>query len=315
MSANVEQMLYNQQNGLPWHKEGVAIEGLANAHQVMEHAGLDWKVDKVDMRTVSGIEIPNHFAMVRDTDQSVLGVVGNRYRPMQNEEAFEFFDPIIERGEAIYETAGSLNGGRQVWLLAKLPNHIRIAETDDIIENFVLLTNSHDGTKPVVAKVTPIRVVCSNTLNFALSKKGGSETTIRHTTNMMSRVQEAHKVLSFVNKNVADLDVAFNSLAQSKINDRDAEQYFERVLNGNKKEISTRTKNVIEELMDTYETGIGTDMPHVRGTVWGAYNAVTEYVDHVKSYRKDTDKTHAIIFGSGSATKEQAFKVAMAMTN
>lgn len=314
MSHNVEQMMYNKQNGKTWHGLGVAAEGLSDSHEVMEKAGLDWEVEKHPLQTEGGIYVPDQYAMVRNSDNSVLGTVGSRYEPLQNKNAFEFFDPIVDRDEAIYETAGSLRGGRQVWLLAKMPDHIQVGNGDDRIEKYVMLTNSHDGSKPVVAKITPVRVVCSNTLSWAL-KGSGSEVRIRHTQSMRSQLQEAHKTLNVVNKIYAQLDQAYNAMLSTKVSTNDMDAYFNQVFNKGRDEVATRTENTIDEVKRLLEEGAGVDMPELRGTMWHAYNAVTEYVDFYKDYRSGTDVTHAITFGSGATRKEKAFKHAMAMVN
>lgn len=314
MAHLVENMMYNETNGKPWHELGEPVSGLGTAKDVMKHAGLNWEVQKHPLQTEGGIHVPDRFAMVRESDQSVLGTVGDRYQPLQNKDAFEFFDPIVDRDEAIYETAGSLRGGRQVWLLAKMPDHIRVGKGDDTIEKYVMLTNSHDGSKPVVAKITPVRVVCNNTLSWAL-KGSGSEVRIRHTMSMRSQLQEAHKTLNVVNKIYSQLEETYNAMLGTKVSTDDMDHYFNHVFNNGKDEVASRTENTIDEVKRLLEEGAGVDMPEIRGTLWHAYNAVTEYVDFYKGYRTGTDVTHAVTFGSGASRKENAFKQAVAFMN
>lgn len=311
---NVETMMYNQKNGLPWHKLGNSVEGLATSKEALEASGLDWKVKTQRLFTPTNENLDNMSevsmgkVVVRQSDNKPLGVVGNRYTPLQNTEAFQFFDNIVGNDMAIYETAGSLKGGRVVWLLAKMPDFIRIEGTDDIIEKYVLLTNSHDGSKPVIAKITPVRVVCNNTLSFAL-RRSGTEVRIRHTKNVASMLDEAKETLGIINRVYEEVNGIFNGMSSLKMNGEDMDEYFNLVFNNGEKEVSTRTENMILDVKQLLEEGAGTDDPAIRGTGWHAYNAITEYVDHYKNYQDRTDKLHALAFGSGAKTKEKAFKV------
>lgn len=317
MAHAIENMMYNEDNGKPWHRLGVPVNGLATAHEALEKSGLDWEVEKLPLSAVAPngehVYVPRNYANTRLSDNKVLGVVGERYRPLQNKDAFEFFDPIVDRDEAIYETAGSLNGGKQIWLLAKLPAHIRIGNTDDLIDKYVMLTNSHDGSKPVIGKVTPIRVVCSNTLSLAI-KSGGDEFRIRHTKTMMNKLQEAHKVLGLVNKVYEEVDTVFNRMADVKMNTESINDYYNTVFNKGRDEQSVQMENTIMDVQRLIDMGAGVDDPSfrpLRGSAWHIYNTVTEYVDHYKEYSKKTDRSHALTFGTGATIKQRAYKEAL----
>src|SRR2546422_2290614 len=163
-------MMYNANNGRPWHEKGVAVNGLATAAKCIKAAGLDWGVAKVPIRSddPGALPIPDKMVTVRtdlalDDPRRILGVVGAEYEPLQNWEAFGFFDGIVGRAAAIYETAGVIDDGRRIWLLAKLPKRIEVVKGDRV-EPYVLLANGHDGTLMVHIKFTPWRVVCQNTL-------------------------------------------------------------------------------------------------------------------------------------------------------
>lgn len=317
MSANVETMMYNKQNGLPWHKEGQSVNGLATSAEAIKASGLDWQVDVEPVYLANGDEVEDSKAIVRQTDKKVFNVLGNRYTPLQNHEAFEFFDGIVGEDEAIYETAGSLKGGKIVWLLAKLPDYIRIGNSDDVVKKYVLLANSHDGSSPVTVMTTPIRVVCNNTLNVALK---GQQTRIkvRHTKNMVAKLDQGKYTLGIVNKVYSELADIFNGMDAVSINTETMDTYLNNVLNGGKDEVATRTENVIDDVKRVYEEGAGVDDPailHGRDNLWRLYNSLTEYVDHYKNYRSDTDVLHAISMGSGATIKERAFKEALAMIN
>ena len=314
---SVETMMYNSKNGLPWHKLGNPVNGLATAQEALHQSGLDWEVETQKIYTKNDFqfdEVKMGKVVVRQMDNKALGVVGNRYTPLQNTEAFKFFDNVVGEDEAIYETAGSLKGGRVVWLLAKLPSYMRIKGTDDVMKKYVLLTNSHDGSKPVIAKVTPIRVVCNNTLSFALGRGGSAEARIRHTKNVTSNLMEAKRTLGLVNKVYDQLEDIFNGMADVSLNTEQVDNYYNEVFNGGDEELATRTENTIFDVQRLLEEGAGVDEPWMKEmTPWKLYNSVTEYVDHHKSYQKRTDKLHALAFGSGENIKKKAFDSAFAL--
>lgn len=308
-------MAYNsQQNGLPWHGLGTPNDGLMVAEEVLRLAGLDWEVQQQPMFLGDDSEIPTYRANVRMSDNKVLGVVGNRYNVLQNKDAFRFFDAVVDRDEAVYETAGSLSGGRKVWLLAKLPDHIRVGNTDDIIEKYVLLTNTHDGSKPVIAKITPVRVVCNNTLTLALNDKKHGEISVRHSTNMIHNLEIGAKTLGIVNKIYAEVGDIFNAMVNTKMSTTEGEEFVKNVMNltvdKESQELVTRSLGTYNSIMELVEAGRGTELRNVKGTVWGYYNAVTEYVDHYRPLQAKTERMDAIVFGSGAQIKERAFAMA-----
>lgn len=312
--------MYNKQEK-PWHGLGTPVDGLATSAEAIQKAGLDWKAELKSIHTTDGVQVEQSKAVVRDIDKSVLGVVGNRYRPLQNDEAFGFFDGVVGEEQAIYETAGSLRDGKQVWLLAKLNGVMHIKSTEDVIDKYVLLTNSHDGTSPVIVTPTPIRVVCNNTLTLALRGNHRSRFSVRHTENMNIRLEEGKKILGLTNEIYTQVNEIFNGMSDVAIKTKEMEDYFGNVLGRDKDgELSTTKQNLIWHnpefegsgiLSKLVEEGSGADMRGVRGTLWGAYNVMTEYFDHYKEYSKNTEHLDAIWNGSGANYKERAFKEAV----
>ncbi len=189
MPANVETMFSVRET--PWHGLGRIIMDAPASHEALELAGLDWQVESRNIYSGTGAMIPGYRANVRSTDDAVLGVVSDRYRIVQNEEAFQFTDDLLGEG-VTYETAGSLQGGKKVWMLARLPRKYLIA--GDQVEPYLVIFNSHDGSSGVKVAMTPIRVVCQNTLNLALNTAKRSWTA-RHTENVLLRVQDARETL------------------------------------------------------------------------------------------------------------------------
>lgn len=306
-NENKTTMMYNGANEVPWYAKGTMVQGCASSSEALKASGLDWEVQKHPayanvgkFQKVSGV----NFVIRQDTKE-VLGYVGDRYKPLQNKDAFGFFDNIVGDNEAIFEAGGSFRGGTRIWLLAKMPDFIRV-KGDDIIEKYVLLTNSHDGKSPVTVKITPIRVMCANTLNLAL-KGEGAEYKVRHTTNMDEALKEGKNVMGFTNLIYDQVEEIFQAAATKQYNEEMVNNYLNSVFGE-----SNKTPKIKEDVLYLLEEGAGVDDPSLRYTAYHVYNGVTEWVDHHKSFSKKTDQLEAISFGSGAKIKEKAMSEMMA---
>ncbi len=320
MSHNLEErngqasMFYS--GDVPWHQLGRRLDRPATAAEAMEAARLDYTVVKRPMKAIIHgrhyADVPSAFATVRTDTNVVLGVVGSRYEAVQNKDCFSFFDPLIERDEAVYHTAGVLGMGEKIWLLAKLPDYIRIGKKGDPIEKFVLLYNSHDGSSKIRVKLTPIRVVCNNTLTAALSGSD-QEVQIKHTAAAVEKLQEAHKVLELTNQLYRELDYIFNRMALHKVTSQQLVDYVKTLVPDNEQaESKTRTENTRNHILflhdDTKEAAMH------RGTLFGAFNAVTELVDHYSNQNNASKQLKSMWFGgSGEQLKVRAYKLAESM--
>lgn len=192
MSANVEKMFYTRI--VPWHGLGTKVEEAPNSKEALIYAGLDWKVTQESITTVTVTEICGFKANLRETDKRVLGIVSDRYQIVQNKEAFAFTDSLLGEG-VTYETAGSLADGKIVWILAKMPQKYIIS--GDCIDPYIVFSNTHDGSGAIRIAMTPVRVVCQNTLNLAL-KSAKRSWSAKHTGNVMNRLDEARQTLQLV---------------------------------------------------------------------------------------------------------------------
>jgi len=299
---------------VPWHKLGTKLDKPATAREAIEAAGLGFMVDKIPLRTqTSERSLPRHFATTRTDTQDVLGVVGSHCVPIQNREAFTMFDALVGEGDAIYHTAGALGKGERIWILAKLPDYIRV-NGKDIVEKFLLLTNSHDGSAAVRVKLTPIRVVCENTLAMALSG-AEQEVHIRHTAHGYETLARAQEVLGLTNQLYAQLDQILNRMGKKRLDSNGLGEYVKAVYPLPPGERShARTRSVRDKVLELVETGKGAEL--ARGTLWGAYNAVTEFVDHCRQPNaEESARLESMWFGSGEKIKKQAFKIAHGMLN
>ena len=299
---------------VPWHKLGTKLDHPATAAEAMEAAGLDFTVEKACLKTdILDLPVERYFGTVRRDTNQVLGVVGSRYTPIQNKDAFTVFDALTGEGEAIYHTAGALGNGERIWLLAKLPEYIRV-NGNDLVEKFLLLTNSHDGSSVVRVKLTPVRVVCENTLSLALSGSE-QEVRIRHTLHASERMKQAHEILGLTNKLYGELEHIFNAMSLTRIDGRVLTDYAKRIFPDPPTNGHPRRKNPArEKVFELAHVGKGADL--APGTLWSAYNAVTEYVDYYRQpSMQDSVRLKSIWFGSGERIKQHAFQLAVEMLN
>lgn len=315
MAHNVESMMYA--GAAPWHGIGVAVPREVTSVDALRLASLDWPVATVPLLAESngpgtpGDGVEGWRAVIRLSDRKPLGVVGERYRPIQNSEAFGFFDAIVGTGEAIYHTAGSLDGGRKVWILAKLPGEIRVAG-DDVTEKYLLLTNSHDGSTALRMFFTPVRVVCQNTLNLALREGAGEGVSIRHTTSATVKLEQAREALGIAVRYYDRFGEQAAQLAAARYEDRQLAELTEELFPAMEDELSTRRLKAREKVIELFEYGKGHE--GIRGSAWAALNAVAEYADHHRSARGSSDAARAEArlnsawFGSGAALKRLAFE-------
>jgi phage/plasmid-like protein (TIGR03299 family) len=283
----------------PWHGLGAVLDRPpASVAEAIEAAGLGWSVVKKSLAVDVGSQLPDvlrykklsgYYATVRkDTDEE-LGVVGERYRVVQNHEAFAFVDQLL--GSAIhFETAGSLHGGRRVWMLATLPEHVEVG--GDAVRPYVLLMNSHDGSTAVVAATTPIRVVCQNTLNWGLSQ-ARQKFSIRHTEAVTQRVHEARRVLDLS----IDYYEQFKRYGDQLASERCTERQLRKVLdalypNGAGDTASSRTRRSRQQTKDRIAELFlrGATQGNAPGSKWAAVNAIVEYGDWIRPIREGTER-------------------------
>ena len=312
----------------PWHRLGTKVEKEVTAAAAIRLAGLDWTVEKrplyiagkntVDGIPVIGNQAPDRFAVVRTEDEKVLGVVGSAYTPIQNAEAFGFLDALVGEGLTMFHTAGSLFGGRRVFITCKLPDSVQVGP--DQVDQYLALATAHDGSMMMHVKWTPIRVVCHNTMSaaFEIGADGKVRATdtvsILHRGNYKDYLAEARAMLKLTDLYYARLAETFNRLRETKLRDCDWSRFTNRLVpDGQKKDGTPIDRSKIrEQLGYLYRHGIGNDHPDVKGTKWAAYNAVTEYVDHGKEFADGNSgdaadyRMNSIIWGNGSLMKKRA---------
>lgn len=279
MPALVESMMYVREK--PWHGLGTRVEEAPASSDALRMAGLDWNVVQRNIQVCGGAKIQNYKANVRDSDGTVLGVVSDRYKIVQNAEAFEFTDSLIS-GDVRYETAGSLNGGRKIWLLAKLPETEIVG---DKTEPYLCFTNTHDGSGAIRVCMTPIRVVCNNTLNLALGSARRAWS-VRHTGDMASKMHEARVCLEMACSYMDELGQTADRLANTTV-PRDKLMEILDEMFPISEDSTDREKQNIQKLKDEYMVCyFAPDILKFRGTAWGAVNAMSDMISHNAPRRK-----------------------------
>lgn len=296
-----------------WHGLGQYVEEAMTAAQAIELGGLDYTVEKQPL-TVQGTDIiiPNYQATVRTDTKDVLGVVSDAYEIVQNHEAFEFFDSIIESGEAIYQTVGALGKGERIFITAKLPNDILVH--GEQVENYLLLTSGHNGRSPIQAGFTSIRVVCNNTLNAAL-RNMQNKVTIMHYSKAKEKLQAAARIMGMSSKYTVELDGIFNKMAQVKITDETLRKYIEMAMRPNKEvitseELSKHFTKQVDSIIDFTHDHFTQTTPAAKNTVWGAYNSISAYHGWIKEYNSQEAKMNDMYFKAGAKKMENAFNLA-----
>lgn len=324
MSAGLENTdnMVSGRNVVPWHGIGAVVKGLMTAEECIKLAEMDWAVEVEEIFDKRGKLIPERFAVTRRAragkndragnpeQDTVLEVVGNRYHPIQNSESFNFFDEVIGQKQANYETAGTLGGGKKVWIMATLPGKLFIQSNPaDEAEKWVLLHTSHDGSASLTLQLVAVRVVCQNTLSAALASRS-NVVKIRHTENYKLRVRDAQKTLELASAYFDDLQGLMNKLAQASMSKDEMVKFTEVLLpTPTKAELatpaaSTRLINTRSNIVALFDRGAGNQGK----SRWDALSAVTDFVDHERTTRGDTSRMESSVLetGSGSRLKQRA---------
>ena len=332
MVAAVETMAYV--NETPWHGLGKAVTNEAamfDDRLFITESGLDWDAEKRQLaRKVNDAWEPAQaWEVVRSTDGKVLAdMVGARYTILQNRDAFAWFRPFLEAKEAALHTAGALFEGSRIWILAKLNRDPMEIAAGDIVEKYVLLSHSHDGSLSVRCGFTPIRVVCWNTLSMAHSDNASKLIRLKHSKNVHQNLENLRDVMNLMNSEFEATAEQYRLLASKSINQNDLRKYIKAVFQveaednliwptgertkAMKEVVSERTKNIMEEVIAKCEAGKGNNLPSVKGTYWTAYNGVTEYLSYA-SARNEDNRFDSLWFGKNAGVNKLALAKAVEM--
>jgi phage/plasmid-like protein (TIGR03299 family) len=313
----------------PWHGLGQRLAAEATKDDIVKAAGLEWVVTPEPIFLADGTPVPTHVANRRSDNHEILGVVSNDYRLVQNGEAFDFIDALADSAGAKYHTAGSIRHGRQVFACAKLPSSL-VVVPNDVVDKYLLLVNSHDGTTGFHLRWTTVRVVCNNTLTAALRGAASYQYTVHHRGDLADQLRVARQALGVADRFFDVAGIAYKALAARQINAMELDTFVSSFLPLPKVSISqdltiqeddqNNRAKVLEArtaVRVLFERGEGQTIPGVAGTAWAAYNAATEYIDRVRTSRNDGTMRRgaaaAAVFGIGQDLRDRAMTSALAL--
>ncbi len=313
MPAMIENMFSVSET--PWHGLGEILDAPPTIEEGIKLAGLDWDVSLLPLVTKTGIDAPANAVCRQVGDQTkVLGVVGPRYQPLQNRDAFSWFNPFIETGEVTLETAGSLDDGKRIWVMAKINRDPSEIVKDDEVLKYLMLSNSHDGTLAIRVGYTPIRIVCANTLAMAHGSNASKLVRVRHTKSSKMALEKLHEVMNNIDAEFEATADQFRFLASRTFNQADVRKYVKAVL-GNEKvaeeDLSTRTKNTINNIVDLIDHEYQKTAPN---SWWSAYNSVNQYLNYDAS-RNANNRMGSLWFGANGKTNDRALELALEYAN
>ncbi len=309
MAANVETMFYVRET--PWHGLGTRVLEAPSSQEALRLSGLDWNVIQEPIYTKENERIPSYKANVRDSDRKTLGVVTDRYKVIQNTEAFAFTDALLGEGVR-YETAGSLQDGKRIWLLAHMPHEYIIG--GEHISPYLVFTNTHDGSGAVRVAVTPVRVVCSNTLNLALAQAKRSWSMI-HTGNVQGKLEEAKETLLMAREYMDELGKEFENLRKKELSDKKVLDFIEILIPKDENFTPQQKKNV-QRLRDDMKLRYfeAPDLKDVGRNAYRFINAVSDFATHAEPLRK-TQNYKENLFGrtiEGNPLIDRAYQMVCA---
>ena len=308
MAHMVETMAYAGE--VPWHGLGTKVSNDLTPGQMLEVAGLDWEVDEVDSYVkYKGQNIPTgQKCLVRSTDSRILTTVGQGWHPVQNQEAFEFFNEFVAAGEMEMHTAGSLKDGQMVWALAKIKDGFEL-NGGDVVESYLLFSNPHQFGKCVDIRTTNVRVVCNNTLTFSLNQK--AEDVVRRNHRTAFDADDVKVALGVAKEKMNTYKETAQFLSSKRAKDEDVVDYFKRVFPvlttkgpDSKKELSKSATAALEVL----HTQPGAEMSE--GSWWQAYNAITFLTNH-KIGRSNDNRVYSAWYGANKNLNVKALETAV----
>ena len=317
---------FNSNNGLPWHGLGTPVDGAMTWREAMDKAGLGWSVSKRQLFTQidDQFQLVDSWGIFRDDNNCFIGSVGSQYEPIQNIQAFDFVDSLLESTEgAHYDTAGALFNGERIFVSATIPYSIAPDRApDDKTNCYLMFETSHDGSMAATAKLTTVRVVCNNTLSAALNTAGFGTLKVRHSQSGTDKLNRAKRLFQGVTQSVETLREKFNILANRRIGKNQSSAIMDQLFGKNWKE-STQKRNQIERIASLFENNDNNAFPEIKGSAYNMLQAYTNWIDHERSVRKtdrmsnlsiDQVRTQQAVFNGGDALKSKALDVILQYT-
>lgn len=308
---------------IAWHQKGQIVSEYLTSREALNAAQLNYHVDikgnthnyEVNGQPVSKLSTNSFFTYRTDTGDVLGDKIGKKYQVVQNLDAFTFFDAIVGgEGGIMYETAGALGNGETIFITAKLPDYIRVGNGDDVINKYLFLTTSHDGSGSIIIGFTPVRIVCNNTLNAAL-RNCTNVLRIKHTAKAQQRLLEAHKIMEMTNTMTDQLTGILNQMATVRITDPEVKKLIQIALasketlallkQGKESDLPKQFNNAVDTALAYAFSAPSQVLDTTKGTVYGALNAVTGYFQNVRDYDSTDTKMKALFYGGIAQQKGQ----------
>lgn len=318
----VARMIFAQDGGLPWHTLGTPIKGdtMYSVAACLKASGTDSIVEKFPLYSGEGTLVSDFFGIRRMADAArgitpqVYGVCGTGWQPCQNADAFAPFQTFLDSGLCRIETMGSLREGQTAWALAKIVDGESEVMRGDSVAQYILLSNKHDGKTSIRFGTTPIRVVCANTEAMAFSNQSSRLLRIRHSTKTEFKLSQVADIISQLKGEFGKNIEAWQTLARKRVTSATLEKYFRATLGVDadkpRADLHGKTVNSLDNLFKLFESGKGSELS--RGTLWGAYNAVTENLSWYAGRNAD-NRYQSLWFGQGANDSKAALDLALSL--
>ena len=310
MAHMVETMAYAGE--VPWHGLGTNVPADLGPIQMMQKAGCDWTVSKQQMYVLDGIPVTGKKALIRDSDNSVLDIVGDDWNPVQNDEAFEFFHEYCMAGDMEMHTAGSLENGRNVWVLAKVKESFSILG-DDQVDSYLLFSNPHKYGKAIDVRFTPIRVVCNNTLTMSLNADSKNQVKLNHRT--VFDADNVKQTLGIAHDKFEKYKEVAEFLSSKRYTNESLVNYYNEVFPHTYAGSKGKTVESFDDLTKNAKAAHG--VLHTQpgatkgeGSFWQAFNSVTYMTDHIMG-RSAESRLNSAWFGQNQTRKVKALQKAV----
>jgi len=307
MAHMVETMAYAGE--VPWHGLGTKVPADLTPEQMLEAAGLDWEVEKVDLTYGDNQIVPGKKGLVRSSDGKYLDTIGDDWNPLQNRDAFEFFNDFVQAGDMEMHTAGSLEDGRRTWALAKVKDAFELFK-GDVTENYLLFSNPHKYGMSIDVRMTPIRVVCNNTITMALNGVSDQMVKIHHRNEFDANLVK--EMLGVAKETLETYKEAAQFLGSKKFTNDSIVEYFNGLFPASKidedKPLADQISRTAKQAIETLDTQPGAEFG--AGTWWQAFNTVTYMTDHTLGRSADT-RLKSAWFGYNRKRKIAALETAI----
>lgn len=301
-----------------WHRHGVQVpDGLHTIDEWLTHASMDYQIEQAPLFAQIGdelVSVPSHQLVYRDSDNHQLSVMGAKYRPIQSRESFGILEELVQGGELGIDTIGTLNDGRRTFIAASILSDPLEVVPGDMLEKYLMLADSWDGSLALTILSVALLTVCKNTLQAAMNE-GGRKVKGRHTKGVLgaTSVAKLREAMGIAESQLSEFAEFGRTLASIRMSEDEVSDFHKALVLGDKRNSAVddwtgQQRRAIGELGWLMTDGPGQEIEGRAGTAWGALNSVTAWTNHVKNHRRDTetDRTQFVVFGGGNAINEQA---------